>query len=144
MITTILNLEVTDYCFVKCANFIKYEKFQTSITGRIAEKRTSFEIARYGIVKIAVEVVNRRIINLTLHDVLYIPDLYSNLISISKICRLDLAIIFGENEVIASLSNSKTAIYSVRHRSLYHIMIVDKPKMFVVKCCSNHLVIKTK
>ena len=85
------------------------------MTGRIAEKGTIFEIAKHGIVKIVVEVVNRRIIDPTLHNVLHIPDLHSNLISISKICRLGLAIIFGKNEVIASLSNNRIEICNIRH-----------------------------
>jgi len=84
-------------------------------------------------VKIVVEVMNRRIINLTLCDVLYIPDLHSNLIFISKICRLGLAVIFGDNEAITSLGNNRTAIHGIRHESLYHFRTVDEPKVFVVK-----------
>jgi len=95
------------------------------MTGRIVEKGTIFEIARHGIVKIVVEIVNRKIIDPTLHNVLHIPDLHSNLISISKICRLGLAITFGENKVIASLSNDRIAICNIRHGSLYHNRTVD-------------------
>ena len=80
-----MNLGTTDHCFVKYTNLIKYKKFQISMTDRIAEKGIIFEIARHGIVKIVVEIVNRRIIDLTLHNILHIPDLHSNLISISKI-----------------------------------------------------------
>ena len=104
-----------------------------SITSKTVEKRTSFKIAKYRIIKIAVEIVNEIIIDLTLYNVLYTPNLYSNLIFISKIYILDLAITFRENEIIASLDDDKTAIYSIKHKSLYYFRIVDKPKTFIVK-----------
>ena len=88
IITTILNLEAIDHCFVKHTNFIKYEKFQISMTNKTAENRASFEIAGYKIMKIVAEMVNGRIIDLTLYDILHILDLHSSLISISNICRL--------------------------------------------------------
>jgi len=81
------------------------------MTGRIVKKETSFEIAKHGIVRIAVKIMNRKIIDLTLYNILYIPDL---LISIYKICRLGLAVTFGENKVITSFDNNKMAIYSIK------------------------------
>ena len=128
-----MNLEATDHCFVKHANFIEYKKFQISMTSKTAEKRASFEIARYEIMKIVAEMVNGRIINLTLCDILHILDLHSSLISIPNICRLSLAITFGDNKVIASLSDNRTAIYGIRHGSLYYVRTVDELKVFVVK-----------
>ena len=119
--------------FVNLTNLIKYKKFQISMTDKIAEKGIIFEITRYRIVKIVVEIVNRRIIDLTLHNILHIPNLHSNLISISKIYRLGLAIIFGEDKVIVSLSNNRIAIFNIKHEGLYHIRTVDKPKIFVMK-----------
>jgi len=128
-----LDLGATDYFFVKYANFIEYEKFQMSMTGRIAKKKTSFEITRHEIERIVVKIANERIIDLTLYNILHILSLYFNFISISKIFVLGLAITFKENEVITSFGNSKTAIYGIRHVDLYHVRIVDEPKTFVIK-----------
>jgi len=58
------------------------------MTSKTAENRASFEIAGYEIIKIVAEMMNGRIIDLTLCDILYILDLYFSLISISNICRL--------------------------------------------------------
>ena len=84
------------------------------MTGRTVKKETSFEIAKHRIVRIAVKIMNRKIIDLTLYNILYTPDLHSNLISIYKICRLGLAVTFGENKVITSFDNNRMAIYSIK------------------------------
>jgi len=76
-------------------------------------------------------VTNRRIIDLTLCDVLHIPDLHSNLISIPKICGLDLVITFSKNNVIASFSDRRMVIYRVQYEELYHVKTVGEPKVFI-------------
>ena len=85
----------------------------TSLVSKIAEKGTSFEIIEYETIKLVVKVANRKIINLTLHNVLYIPSLHFNLISILKICRLSLAMIFSKNNIVISFSNKRIAIHRV-------------------------------
>lgn len=103
------------------------------MTNKTAENRASFEIAGYKIMKIVAEMVNGRIIDLTLYDILHILDLHSSLISISNICRLSWAVTFGDNKIIARLSNSRIAIYSIRHGSLYYVRTVDELRVFVMK-----------
>jgi len=112
VITTALDLGTIDYCFVKHADFIEYEKFQISLTGRTTKKEKSFEIARYKIVRIVVEKANGRIIDLTLYNILHTLSLYFNFISISKIFGLGLAITFRENEVITGAKYFIMLIYS--------------------------------
>jgi len=89
-IATVIDLGATDHCFVDFLAFTKYKKFNASLTGRTAEKVTSFTITDQGTVKMAIEVESGRVVNLTLWDVLYTPELHSNLNSILKICELGL------------------------------------------------------
>ena len=79
----------------------------------MAEKRTSFEIVEQRVIRLVVEMTDERIIDLTLYNILYMPSLHSNLILISKICGLGSAVIFGENNIIASFSDRRMAIYEV-------------------------------
>ena len=85
-----IDLDITDHCFIDCADFVKYEEFQISLVSRIVEKRTDFEIMGQKIIKLVVKVTDGRIIDLTLHNILHMLGLYSNLISIPKICSLSL------------------------------------------------------
>jgi len=85
----------------------------TSLVYKIAEKGTSFEIVEYGTIKLAVKVANRKMINLILHNVLYTSSFHSNFISILKICRLGLVVIFSKNKIVMSFSNGRIAIYEV-------------------------------
>lgn len=43
-VITVIDLGIIDHYFVDYANFVRYKEFQTSLVGRIAKKRTSFEI----------------------------------------------------------------------------------------------------
>lgn len=105
----------------------------TSLVSRIAEKETSFEIIEYRTIKLAVKIANRKIINLILYDVLHTPSLHFNLISILKICRLGLTMIFSKNNIVISFSNERIAIYKVQYRGLYYIKIVGELKIFLAK-----------
>jgi len=61
----------------------------------------------------AIEVENRRVVDLTLWDVLHTPGLHSNLISIPKVCRLGLDVQFGEKDVVAKFSDGCTTIHGI-------------------------------
>ena len=45
-VRTIMGSEVIDYCFMNIDMFKKYEKFETLLTGEMAEKRISFGIMK--------------------------------------------------------------------------------------------------
>jgi len=75
----------------------------------------------------AIEVGNKRVVDLTLQNVLYTLDLYSNLISILKVCGLDLDVQFGKDNVVAKFNNGHTTIYSISRNKLYHVKILHKP-----------------
>ena len=125
-------MDSADHCFIDYNDFVKYEKFQISLVSRIAKKRTDFEIVGWKVIRLAVEMTDRRIIYLILHDVLYIPGLYSNLILIPKICSLGLAVIFSKNNVITSFSDERMIIHRVWYEKLYHVKTVGEPKVFIV------------
>lgn len=110
-IVIVMNLEVTDYYFVDFLVFTEYKKFDTFLTKRTANKM-NFIMVGWNIVRIAIEVGNKRVVDLTLQNVLYTLDLYSNLISILKVCGLDLDVQFGKNNVVAKFNNEHTTIYS--------------------------------
>jgi len=52
-----------------------------------------------------IEVENRRMIDLTLYNVLHTLGLHSNLISILKICNLGLEVHFRTDDIIAKFDN---------------------------------------
>jgi len=89
-IATVIDSEATDYCFADFSAFTEYDKFDAPLTGRTAEKGTSFMITGQGTVKMDIKVENGRVVDLTLQNVLYILGLHSNLISILKVCSLGL------------------------------------------------------
>jgi len=89
-IATVIDSGATDHCFADFLAFTEYEKFEVPLIGRTAEKGTSFMIMGQGTVKMAIEVENRRVVDLTLWDVLYTPGLHLNLILIPKVCGLGL------------------------------------------------------
>ena len=112
-IATVIDSGVTDHCFADFLAFTEYEKFNVPLTGRTAEKGTSFMITGQGTVKMAIKVENGRVIDLTLWNVLYTPELHSNLILIPKVCGLGLDVQFGEKEVVVKFSGRCTAICSI-------------------------------
>jgi len=85
------------------------------------EKGTDFEIMEQWVIRLAVEVTDERIIDLTLYDILHMPGLHSNLILIPKIYGLGLAMTFSKNNVMASFSDRRMAIYGVQYKGLYHV-----------------------
>ena len=112
-IATVIDSGVTDHCFADFLAFTEYEKFNVPLTGRTAEKGTSFMIMGQGTVKMAIKVENGGVIDLTLWNVLYTPELHSNLILIPKVCGLGLDVQFGEKEVVVKFSSGCTAICSI-------------------------------
>jgi len=70
---------------------------------------------------------------LTLQNILHIPGLYSNLISISKICSYSLDIIYKLNVVTIYFPNNNTTIKSTRKNSLYLINILEISQVFLTK-----------
>jgi len=65
-IAMVIDSGATDYYFTDFSAFTEYEKFNTPLTGRTAEKGTSFMIMGQETMKMAIEVENRRVVNLTL------------------------------------------------------------------------------
>ena len=65
-IATVIDSGATDHCFVDFSAFTEYEKFEVPLIGRTAKKGTSFMITGQGTVKMAIEVENRRVVDLTL------------------------------------------------------------------------------
>jgi len=57
-----------------------------------------------------IKIENGKEIDLILCNVLYIPKLHSNLISILKICSLELKVHFRIKNVIINFNNERTAI----------------------------------
>lgn len=110
-IVIVMNLEVTDYYFVDFLVFTEYKKFDTFLTKRTANKM-NFIMVGWNIVRMAIKVGNKRVVDLALQNVLYTLDLYSNFISILKVCELDLDVQFGKNNVVAKFNNEHTTIYS--------------------------------
>ena len=62
---------------------------------------------------------------LTLQNILHIPDLYSNIISISTTCSYSLNIIYELNVVTIYFSNNNTTIKGIRKNSLHLINILE-------------------
>jgi len=112
-IAMVIDSGVTDHCFADFLAFTEYEKFNIPLTGRTAEKGTSFMITGQETVKMAIKVENGRVIDLTLWNILHTPELHSNLILIPKICGLGLDVQFGEKEVVVKFSSGCTAICSI-------------------------------
>jgi len=112
-IAMVIDSGATDHCFADLLAFTKYKNFDAPLTERIAEKRTSFMIMGQETVKMAIEVENKRVVDLTLQDVLYTPGLHSNLISILKVCGLGLDVWFGETNVVAKFNDGHTAIHGI-------------------------------
>ena len=111
-IVIVINLGVTDHYFVDFLVFTEYKKFDAFLTKRTANKM-NFIMVGWDIVRMAIEVGNKRVVALTLQNVLYTLHLYSNLISILKVCRLDLDVQFGKDNVVAKFNNGHTTIYSI-------------------------------
>jgi len=65
-IATVIDSGAIDHCFADLLAFTKYKNFDVPLTRRIAKKRTSFMIMDQGTVKIAIEVENRRVVDLIL------------------------------------------------------------------------------
>ena len=57
-----------------------------------------------------IEIKDKKEIDLILQDILYTPELHSNLISILKICNMSINVVFGTNNVVARLDDEYTAI----------------------------------
>jgi len=112
-IAMVIDSGVTDHCFADFLAFTEYEKFNIPLTGRTAEKGTSFMITGQETVKMAIKVENGRVIDLTFWNILHTPELHSNLILIPKVCGLGLDVQFGEKEVVVKFSSGCTAICSI-------------------------------
>ena len=126
-IATVIDSGATDHCFADFLAFTEYKKFDAPLTGRTAEKGISFTITGQGTVKMAIEVKNERVVDLTLQNVLHTPELHSNLILIPKVCGLGLDVQFGEKEVVAKFSDGHTAIHGIQRNGLYLVKVLHKP-----------------
>ena len=108
---TIVSSKATDHCFIDINMFKEYEKFETLLTGKMAEKRTSFRVVERNMVKIVIEIRKGNAIDLILQDILYTLGLYLNLIFIPKICRLKLDVVSRVNDVIVRFKDRRIVIW---------------------------------
>jgi len=103
----------------------------TPVLSKTVGKRTNFEIAGQGTVRIYIE-IDKQKVNLILQNVLHIPELHSNLISIPRVCSQGLNIIFGLNAVTTQFSNGCVAIKGVWKNKLYIVNVLETLQVFLV------------
>ena len=77
------------------------------------ERRTNFLITEREIIGMMIEIEDEKKIDLTLQDVLHIPELWSNLISILKICNICLNMYFGIDDIVARFNDGYIAIQEI-------------------------------
>ena len=70
------------------------------------KKKINFIIARQKLVKMIIEIENRRIIDLILYNTLHTSGLHSNLIFILKIYNLELEVYFRTNNIVAKFNDN--------------------------------------
>ena len=115
-IRIIINFNCTRYFFINYSIFIIYIKIQSRFIKDI--KNVKVQPLIYDIINFNCNVNNKRVI-LTIFNVLYMPDINVNLLSIKKLLNVDIKVVFYKKNCI--LIQNNITLIDTRNRDLFFL-----------------------
>jgi len=100
--------------------FSSYTPFERPLEGLSADEGLVFSIVEKGNIKFQTH-INGKTRNIILEDVLYIPGLRSNLISVPKLERKGTGVIFRNGKATVKLADSSKVLSAVKFGRMYII-----------------------
>ena len=146
-ICTLIDSGASDYCFANKSLFISYSPLNQNISGLSAGINSTFNILGRGTVKFKMR-VERTLRSITLDNVIYTPDLWSNLISVSRLLEkgADAIFLITDNSVLIKIPSRPMIFSATKKENLFYIDIeqnkyivylsqsIQKPVDFAIWC----------
>ena len=101
-ILTLIDSEVSNYCFADRSLFTSYISYNLPKMGLFTNKDPTFNIFEKGLVQFLTE-VNRIKQKIIFNNILYIPSLHSNLISVLKLILKGVYVKFARKSAIVTI-----------------------------------------
>jgi len=132
-IPTLLDSDVSDYCFADILLFTSYTPFERPSPELTAKEGLIFNVIGKGNVKIQINVNGDRR-TITFDNALYTPGFRSNLISMARLSVKGAEVYFKDNKTMIRTKNGIDIISATRSELLYAVEI-DKiqPTVFMTQ-----------
>jgi len=121
-IRTLIDSGTSDHCFADKSFFISYSPLNQNISGLSTSINSTFNILGRGTVKFKMR-VEGTLRSITLNNAMYIPDLRSNLISVSRLLEKGVDAIFSvtDNSVSIKMLSGPIIFSATKKGNLFYV-----------------------
>jgi hypothetical protein len=121
-VSTLLDLGVSDHCFVNKNTFTKYQAISLPQKGNLAGKDSTFTIDGTGTAEL-LTIIDNILLRIMMSDALHTPQLRSNLILVAKLVTKGLTMSFEGDIARVKRQDSVTILSAIRWNWLYVVPI---------------------
>jgi len=116
----LINFGTSDHCFVNKKLFISFILLYQPTIELTASKESTFNVIgkRKAKIQMTIDGIKR---NITFKNVLYTPNLRSNLISMSKLAEKGIKVEFNEHKAQVKTKNGTIIMTAKQHSHLYAV-----------------------
>ena len=122
----LINLEVSNHCFVDKSLFTSYTLYNSLKTGLSADRDFIFTIFGRGLVQFSTKIngVSQKII---LNNTLHTPNLHLNLILVSRLGLKSTQVNFTKDSIVVTISDDCPIMSATCFGQLYAVSILGSP-----------------
>ena len=123
-IHTLINSGTSDHYFANKSLFISYSPLNQNISGLSASINSTFNILGRGTIKFKTR-IEGTLRSITLNNMMYTPDLWSNLISVSRLLEKGADAIFSvtDNSVLIKMPSRPMMFSVTKKENLFYVNV---------------------